>query len=199
MDALLNSNVGTRTVHPESEEALAARALHDPDAFTVLYRSYALDIYRYCYRRLENREAAEDATSQTFTNAYAGLRSLGHKPFRPWLFSIAHNVVIDFYRGRANITSLDDILSQQDPGESPEELAIGQENRGAVHLLLQQLPKRDREVVELRLAGLSGPEIAQSLQCSHDAVRAAHHRAIKRIRELLEPTIAGEFGGRSGT
>ncbi len=55
-----------------------------------------------------------------------------------------------------------------------------------MRLLLCQLHKRDREVVELRLAGLTGAEIAQTLNCSHEAVRAAHYRAIHRLRELLE-------------
>ena len=89
-----------RDIQDESDDALAARALHDPEAFTLLYRAYALDVYRYCYRRLQDREAAEDATSQTFVNAYSGLRRLGDKPFRPWLFAIAHNVVVDIHRDR---------------------------------------------------------------------------------------------------
>jgi RNA polymerase sigma-70 factor (ECF subfamily) len=170
---------------PESDEELAARARHDPDAFTMLYHSYAMKVYHYCYRRLENREAAEDATSQIFMNAYSNLHRLGTKPFRPWLFAIAHNVVIDAHRGRVYTTPIDAIGDRQDPDASPESLAIVGERRGAVQILLHQLPKRDREVVELSLAGLTGPEIARTLHCSHDAVRTAHHRAIVRMRALL--------------
>ncbi len=81
---------------------------------------------------------------------------------------------------------LDETDTREDPDPSPETLAIDQEERRAVQLLLQELPKRDREVVELRLAGLTGHEIAQTLNCSHDAVRAAHYRAIHRLRELFE-------------
>jgi RNA polymerase sigma-70 factor (ECF subfamily) len=185
VNAFLTHHEASVIAEPESDEELAARALRDPDAFTMLYRSYAVNVYHYCYRRLESREAAEDATSQIFMNAYSSLHRLGNKPFRPWLFTIAHNVVIDVYRGQTYTTPIDEIVDRQDPGASPESLAIAQERRGAVQLLLSQLPKRDREVVELSLAGLTGPEIARTLKCSHDAVRTAHHRALVRMRALL--------------
>ncbi len=161
------------------------RALDDPEAFTLLYRAYALDVYRYCYRRLEDRDSAEDATSQTFVNAYAGLRRLGQKPFRPWLFTIAHNVVVDVHRHRHPHFSLEeaDIHEAGDP--SPEMLVIDHEERDAMQHLLRQLSKRDREVVELRLAGLTGREIAQTLGCSGEAVRAAQYRALRDLRKLM--------------
>jgi RNA polymerase sigma-70 factor (ECF subfamily) len=186
MDAILTSQALGLTSDAESDDALAARAQHDPEAFTLLYRIYALDVYRYCYRRLQDRESAEDATSQIFTNAYAGLRRLGSKPFRPWLFAIAHNVVVDAHRARRPLFRLDEADTRADPDPSPETLAIDREQRNAMQLLLQTLPKRDCEVVELRLAGLTGHEIAQTLNCSREAVRAAHYRAIHRLRVLFE-------------
>jgi RNA polymerase sigma-70 factor (ECF subfamily) len=186
MDAILSSQTLGATSSTESDDALAARAPHDHEAFTLLYRTYALDVYRYCYRRLQDREAAEDATSQIFIDVYSGLRRLGNKPFRPWLFAIAHNVVVDVHRARRPLFPLNEAETREDPDPSPEILAIDREQRNAVRLLLQELPKRDREVVELRLAGLTGLEIAQTLNCSREAVRAAHYRAIHRLRELFE-------------
>lgn len=185
MDALLRNHASGKTYEDDSDNALAARALHDPEAFTLLYRSYALDVYRYCYRRLQDRYTAEDATSQTFVNAYAGLRRLGHKPFRPWLFTIAHNVVVDVHRNRRPHSSLDEAVIREDGGPSPEMVAIEHEQRDAMQQLLRRLSKRDREVVELRLAGLTGREIAQTLGCSGEAVRAAQYRAMRHLRELL--------------
>ena len=119
MDTLLSSRASSKTFD-DTSDAFAARALHDPEAFTTLYRAYALDIYRYCYRRLCNREAAEDATSQIFINAYTGLHRLGNKPFRPWLFAIAHNVVIDAHRNRRPEFPLDETFDYEDDGRSPE-------------------------------------------------------------------------------
>jgi RNA polymerase sigma-70 factor (ECF subfamily) len=185
MDTLLSGQVPGTASDDASDAELAARALHNPEAFTALYRVYALDVYRYCYRRLRNREAAEDATSQTFLDAYRGLRRLGDKPFRPWLFAIAHNVVVDVHRNRRPLFPLDGLTAREHSDPSPETIALDWEYQDAVQQLLRQLPKRDREVVELRLSGLTGGEIAQTLNCSPEAVRAAHYRAMQRMRALV--------------
>lgn len=148
MDTLLSNQVRIRSLEVLSDEVLAARALHDPDAFTVLYRAYALDVFRYCRRRMQDQEAAEDATSQTFVNAYADLHRLGRKPFRPWLFAIAHNVVVDAHRSRRSHFSLEVADTREDPALSPEAQAIDRERANLLQMLLSQLPKRDREVVE---------------------------------------------------
>jgi RNA polymerase sigma-70 factor, ECF subfamily len=193
-----------QTIEPaiiDDDAAAVAAALDDPAAFTVLYRKYATDVYRYCYRRLGNREAAEDATSQIFMRSIGGLRSIKDRPFRPWLFTIAHNVLIDCYRGTRQTSSLDQIPEREDPSPTPESMAIAGEDRTVVQLLLLRLPERDRQVIELRLAGLSGAEIAQTLGCSHGAIRVAHHRAIERMRVLLtsEQASAAQAAGKDMT
>ena len=76
-------------------------------------------------------------------------------------------------------------MDREDSGPSPEAVAIDWEEQDAVQRLLRQLPRRDREVVELRLSGLTGREIAQTLNCSREAVRAAHYRAMQRMRALV--------------
>src|SRR3954468_21415789 len=77
------------------EADLVAIAKRDRAAFAPLYRRYVDPVYRYCDRCLGNREAAEDATSLTFTKALAALASCRDDKFRSWLFSIAHNVIVD--------------------------------------------------------------------------------------------------------
>jgi RNA polymerase sigma-70 factor (ECF subfamily) len=185
----------------EEDRTAVERSLAHPDSFALLYQKYVTHVYRYCFRRLRDHQAAEDVTSQIFLNAYRGLPSLGNKPFRPWIFSIAHNAVVDAHR-RAGppAASLDGIPDLEDPAETPEGVAIQRENRDFVRAVLDQLPKRDREVIELRLAGLDGTEIAQALHCSHGAVRAAHHRAMGRMRQLMiSPGVAPAKGQDDGS
>lgn len=79
----------------EGENVLIVRACADRQAFAPLYHRYLGPIYRYCYRRLGSREAAEDTTSQVFCKALAALPSYRGGSFKGWLFAIARNAVSD--------------------------------------------------------------------------------------------------------
>ena len=166
---------------------LVARAKADPRAFAALYRRYVERVYRYCYRRLGTREAAEDATAAVFARALAGLPGLREGPFRGWLFAIAHNAIVGEFRQRAARPErgLDEAAEVVDPGDGPAEAALAGEARASVLGLLPRLPEEQRRVLELRLAGLSGPEIGHALGRSHGSVRVAQYRAIRRLRALL--------------
>ncbi len=187
MDATLDLDTRDVVAADRSEDRVAvARTLVEPNSFSLLYRKYVSDVYRYCYRRLEDREAAEDVTSQIFMHAYSALPSLGDKPFRPWLFAIARNAVIDSYRRRHPAeTPLESLGDRADGAVSPEDIAVDHDSTNAIRQLFQQLSERDRQIVELRLAGLTGVEVAETLHCSHAVVRTAQHRAFDKIRALL--------------
>ena len=169
----------------DSDAALLERARIDRSYFAPIYRRYAPDIFRYCYRCLGSREDAEDATSQVFTQAISKLSQLQDDNIRPWIYRIAHNVVIDISRKARPTTSLDDADATSSDMYSPESEALANEDRERVERALATLPARDRQLVQLRLAGLTGEEIAIVLDCSHGAVRVAHHRAIERLRVIL--------------
>jgi len=169
----------------DSDAALLERARIDRSYFAPIYRRYAPDIFRYCYRCLGSREDAEDATSQVFTQAISKLSQLQDDNIRPWIYRIAHNVVIDISRKARPTTSLDDADATSSDMFSPESEALANEDRERVERALATLPARDRQLVQLRLAGLTGEEIAIVLDCSHGAVRVAHHRAIERLRVIL--------------
>jgi RNA polymerase sigma factor (sigma-70 family) len=169
----------------DSDAVLLDRARLDRAAFAPVYRRYAPDIYRYCYRCLGSREDAEDATSQVFTQALAGLHQLRDDNLRPWIYRIAHNVVIDMTRRNRPQSTLDDAMADPHPQPSPETEALTQESLALLAEALATLSERDRQLVQLRLAGLTGQEIAVALDCSPGAVRVAHHRAIERLRTIL--------------
>jgi RNA polymerase sigma-70 factor (ECF subfamily) len=171
------------------DEAVAVeRARRDPREFTPLYEHYLAPVYRYCYRRLGNREAAEDATSQIFIKALSSIGSFDGRSFRAWLFTIAHNVVIDTYRKRRLNHSLDAALDLPDSRPTVEETIVSRDQRSQIRDLLETLPDDQRTVVELRLAGLTGEEIAEALGRSRGAIRALHFRAVARLRALLTDT-----------
>lgn len=174
-----------------SEAVLVAHAQRDPAAFAPLYEQYFDAVYRYCYARLGDGQAAEDAASVVFINALSALprfRPTGRPgSFRAWLFAIAHNVVINQHRdrGRHPVTILHAADELHDRSPSPEDAVLAAESRQSLHALLVHLSEDQRRVIELRLAGLTDKEIAQVLGRNHGAVRAAQYRAVSRLRALF--------------
>ena len=170
----------------EDERLLAVRSRVDRDSFALLYDRYVNRIYGYCFRRLQTREHAEDATSETFLKAIASIAT--YRPeagsFRAWLFTIAHRVVIDAWRKARPELSLEGIGEIPEIGVSPEHLAIARDRSRDLAALVALLPVDQANVVQLRLAGLTDREIAVVLGRSHGAIRTAQHRAIKRLQEL---------------
>lgn len=178
---------------PAAEALLVASARRDPAAFAPLYRLYFDPVYRYCLRSLGDREAAADATQDVFARALTALPHTEIGAFRPWLFAIAHNALTDRQRQSARrpvLAPLDDAEERADPAPTPEEAALSAEARRSVHRLLVQLTDDQRAVVELRLADLTGPEVAGILGRSVGSVKVAQHRAFRRLRDL----IAAESG-----
>lgn len=189
--ATLNaSRAATITTHDvpdrnETESAIIARSRDDPSAFAPLYSTYFSPVFHYCLRSLGDREAAADATSQIFIKALIALPGYRSGSFRSWLFTIAHNVLVDSSRRRRVHVPLDDAGDLPSAESMPEEHALAAEDRRTLEALLARLPPNQRQIVELRLAGLTGPEIATTLGISHAAVKSRQFRAYGQLRVLL--------------
>lgn len=193
----LLADTGTSDFHPtpamiSTEAAEIARARRDPAAFAPLYERYVDAIHGYCLRRIGDREQAADMTAQVFTRALGAMPAYvdAGGTFRSWLFSIAHNLVVDTYRKHRQVASLDEqerLYDLPDHAPGPEHHAIQADLRRAFRIALVDLTGGQREVVELRLAGLTGPEIASVLEMKLAAVKSTQFRAYTRLRELLAP------------
>ncbi len=170
---------------PGGDSVYVAAAKRDPEAFSLIYRRYERRIHAYCLHRLGDPHAAEDATSLIFSRAFTKLDSCDPNRFRAWLFTIAHNTIVDGFRAPKRFERpLDEALHVVDPGASPERAALMSEAAQELEDLLARLPADQRRVVELRLAGLTGPEIAGVLGRSHDAVKKLQCRAIAKLRDF---------------
>ncbi len=176
---------GPQETRAEEEAELVARARVDRAAFAPLYARYLDPVYRYCYRRLGSREAAEDATSEVFYKALATLPGYRDGSFQGWLFAIAHNAVVDAARRRRPEEPLGPEHDPLDGAASPEELALVADDRHRLRRLLERLPADQRSVMELRLAGLTGGEIATALGRSLGSVKMLQFRAVAQLRLFL--------------
>ncbi len=167
------------------DAALIARAREDRQLFTAIYLRYLNQVYLYCYVRLGSREAAEDATSEVFLKALAGLDAWRGGAVAAWLFRIAHNVVIDVYRQRHPRAAMDEADELADPAPSAEDVAVEQADYVEAQAALAMLPADQRAVLELQFTGWSGAQIAEALQRSPGAVRMLRLRAIETLREIM--------------
>ena len=171
------------------EAALVAAAQRDRQAFGPLYARYANSVYKYCFAQLGDRQAAEDATSLVFTKALDGLPRFHGGSFQAWLFAIARNVVTDQFRARRFDAPLEAASAVAAPGATLDDLAADADRDRGLWALLAELKPNQRQVIELRLRGLAGPEVAVVLGRSHAWVKVTQFRAIERLRAMMGVTV----------
>jgi RNA polymerase sigma-70 factor, ECF subfamily len=193
---LLRNRPPTSDQSPEdpgdSDAELVAQAKQgDARAFALLYHRYLDQVYDFAAHRLESREAAEDATQTIFLRAVASLKDCrDERVFAGWLFAIARNVITDVYRSRRYATqSIDDVPDIEDPALTPDILAIQADwDRELSAARTRCLNASERELLDLRLQGLSDKEIAAALGRGHGAIRTAQYRLVLKLRECLGAT-----------
>ena len=160
------------------------------EAFGQLYDAYMERIYRFVYFRVEDQQTAEDITSQVFLKAWSNLDrfQFSRTPYLAWLYTIAHNAVIDHYRTRKVTTALDDVqLSQPDHSELVEnEIDLTVEMK-SVKTALQALTDDQQKVLTLKfIEGMSNNEIARHLGKREGAIRALQMRGLQALAKQLE-------------
>lgn len=168
------------------DSILVSRARTEPDAFTALYDRYFAIVFRYCRSQLRDVAKAEDAASQTFVKALAALPSYRESGrFRSWLFTIAYNAIRDQHRGERAHTSLETVMELPGATPAPDDQVIAKLDLDWLEAAMERLPAQDREILELRRAGLSGREIAHVLGITYDAAKKRQLRAMDRLRSML--------------
>jgi RNA polymerase sigma-70 factor (ECF subfamily) len=185
-----------KPVQEASERRLIEAAQQDPSRFAALYEIHFERVYAYVSRRLANREAAEDVTSEVFHHALANLpRFEWHgAPFGAWLMRIAANAIADRWR-RGSREQTDTLASDPANAEpNPEEVEI----RAQLFRLVQELPLEQRKVVQMRFAEeKSIREIAQALGRTEGAVKQLQFRGIQNLREEAARASGSKAAGNS--
>ena len=169
----------------EGGEASAA------SVFAQLYEEYMPKVFRYVSYRIRSRSAAEDLTSTVFEKALTGYgRYRADKAaFSTWIFTIARNTVIDYFRVHRQAQSLEaeDAPDIPDGRDSPEEDAIKAEELRALRHCLEQLSGPEREIVSLKFAGeITNRAIARQVGLTESNVAVIVFRAVRKLRECVE-------------
>jgi RNA polymerase sigma-70 factor (ECF subfamily) len=177
------------TIPYPHEGDLMIQARTDLAAFAPIYERYVARIYYYCLRRLRSPEEAEDVTSIIFTRALQHIGSYRGGSVQAWLFRIAHNELMNFFRSRRRKTAFIARLFLQTRDlqtDHPIEALIQSESQQQINRLILNLPDEQQELLALKIdGGLSAREIGAILGKSEGAVRVALHRIIEHIRMEL--------------
>lgn len=174
-----------------SEKALIHRAADgDAEAFGDLYVRHLDQIYRYIFYKVGDAKKAEDLTEKVFLNAWEaieGYQIRGH-PFSSWLYRIAHNAVVDFYRAERDEQPLDSVaFALTDEALGPEETLLAKQEVSRLLEALQELSEEKQELIILRFVeGLAHAEVAEILDKSEVACRVMQHRALAALSEILQ-------------
>ena len=166
----------------------------DAESFGQLYDLYIDRIYRHLYYRVGNADVAEDLAAQVFLNAWraVGRYRLTGRPFIVWLLSIAHNLLVDYYRAKRESTSIDDVIIPSSDADDPVSLAEKSFASAVMRQAIRKL-KRDQQVVVVMryIDGMEYPEIAAVLKKSEGAVRVILHRALVALRGIMGKDVGG--------
>jgi RNA polymerase sigma-70 factor, ECF subfamily len=141
----------------------------------------------YAVRRLGTPDDARDAVSETFARLVGSLESLDRPGVTPegWCFGILHHIVNDVHRGRYRGRRPAPLEPQG--AEDPADGVVLAEEHSSMRQAFGRLGARDKDLLELRVvAGLGAEEVARILSMRPGAVRMAQHRALDRLRSLLE-------------
>lgn len=161
----------------------------DSDAFAQLYDTYVERIYRYIYFRVSDESTTEDLTSQVFLKAWENLDRyrVGSSPYIAWLYTIARNLVIDYYRTSKENLSLDDVILQASRSETPDGQAELHFELQAMRDGLQSLTEEQQQVLILKfIAGLPNENIAKMMNKREGAIRALQMRALQTLAKYME-------------
>ena len=183
----LNSVYNISSTDFSSKDALAAVLAKakqgNQEALAEIYELYFKKLYRFIFFRVGHKQLAEDV----FLRAFTKLADVSdNASFQGWLYQIARNLVIDYYRQKKQIVDIDELENTLEYESNIIDVVDLQHQQKVLLRLLKELGTEQQIVIKLKfLEGLDNAEIAVMLHKSEGAVRVIQHRAITKLQELI--------------
>lgn len=182
----------------EEEKLITSACKGDSECFGKLYDLYAPRIYRFIFLKTGHKGDTEDLLHEVFLSAWKGIGGYqphSNTPFTSWLYQIARNRVIDYYRTHKQSLSLDDImrtdalpieLMSSGHGMLTQTINKKMELEGVMRAL-KLLPDEYQTILIMRyIEDLSPQEIASAIGKTSGAVRVLQHRALRQLKKSVE-------------
>lgn len=166
-------------------------------AFGRIYNDHFRSVYAYCRRRV-SADRVDDVVAEAFLTAWRKLDEMpsGDKTL-PWLYGVAHRVLLHQWRGSSRRKRLKDRLISLgvEPATPPESYIVANEESRMVWQAMSRLRATDQEVLRLSLwEELPHSEIARVLGMRADAVRKRYSRALKNLTREFNNLQQTNFG-----
>jgi len=179
---------------PGWESALLRRSRRgDRAAFGELLRFYQARVFSLVRRYVSRRDEAAELAQEAFLQAFKSMdRFEDGKPFRPWLFKIAINVCRNHRRLGARREYPRDVESNDEPlwhasQSAPDEALLAAADSARLASLLATLAPDDRALLLMRFnEQMPYQELARVFSRPEALLKMRVHRALKRLRELIE-------------
>ncbi len=181
--------VSFQKINDKDSQLMRAYAKGDSAAFEVLYRKHKDALFRFFLRQCGNQALAEELYQDVWLRVIKARGSYEKKAkFTTWLYRIAHNILIDYFRKPQSQTD-DESDAENIPDNAandPEVILSGQEKIERFRVQLKNLPKEQLEVFLLKEeSGLSLEEIALTVGESKETVKSRLRYAVKKLRQAL--------------
>lgn len=175
--------------HMENVEKLILMAQKgDRLAFKEIYQLFYKRIYRFIYMNTHDSEKAQDLCQETFIKIWKALPSFSLEnggSLQAYLFRIARNFIIDLYRKKKEISL--EVIGEIEDNNNIDEKISREYDAQRLRKVLLKLEGVDRHVIILRyFEDLSFFEISQALKIKEGALRVRVHRALEKLKKLLE-------------
>ncbi|MEA3293174.1 MAG: sigma-70 family RNA polymerase sigma factor [Patescibacteria group bacterium] len=159
--------------------------------FNKIYNKHIKKIYRFVYFKVDSQETAEDLTSEAFSRAWKSFSQPDKdiKNINAFLYKIAHNLISDFYRAKAQIKiiAIDDCPDIIDNNMSLEDKILLDSDIQTIRIALPSIKADYQNVIIWRyINDLSISDISKILEKSKQATRVMLHRALKALRKAME-------------
>lgn len=181
-----------RAGREEEREAIEACQRGEREAFDRLVERYQRDVYRLCYRYVNNHEDASDVAQEVFLRAYRAIgRFRGDSAFSTWLYRIAVNACLNFRAARRPPS--DELPESLSDGRTPELARLEHEERARlVRDAVGRLPEKQRATLILKIYhDLSHEEVAQVLGSTVGTVKANLFHALANLRKRIATPLPG--------